>query len=138
MQQVSRHQFHLFGQQRSAIHLDQPQHTLRNMQLLSTLLERFALIQALRIRLEAGPRVRQRYRHLLSNDVQGLRIDIGHVECGGHLRNLSRRQKPTPLSLRRLPVASTLAFAASIGSCNTGRRVEVVPVEVPDAAAALP
>ena len=86
LQQVARDLFHLLGQQRRAVDLDQPQHSLRDMQQFCALLEHLALVDPLRVRFQTHARLAQRRRHFLGDDMQGLRTEIRHAGCDSHMK----------------------------------------------------
>ena len=111
-QQVARDVFHLLGEQRRAVHLDQAQDAMRSVQLVGTFLEQRTLVRPFRVRLERGARIVQGRREFLGDDVQCLRTDIGHTG------NVGKLKPPMPLALRTFP-----DFPVITGSVKAGKRV---------------
>ena len=77
--QITRDVLHLLGEQRGTVHLDQAQHPVRDMQVVSALFEQIPLFGTFRIGLERFACVGERDRQFLGDQMQCLGADVGHA-----------------------------------------------------------
>ena len=100
-QQVLRDVFHLLGEQRRAVDLQQPQHTLHLVQVLCAALQELHVVGLFDIGLEGAAGLRQRSVHFTTDEVERLGGDFRHAVA------FARRSKSRPTRKSAAPWPSS-------------------------------
>ncbi len=80
-QQVTRHLFHLFGQQRGAVDFEHAQRTLNLVQLEAATLQQRLIVGLLDVRLQRAARIAEGDTNLAGRSLHGLGGEFGHLRC---------------------------------------------------------